>query len=98
MSKPLQVECPRHEGSLDCPVFCNICEGEQEVTIQSPEEIEPRPGRPVLALRIENVYYILEHLNRDFGITRNLKDKHTEALRELQAELLQIALQRETVI
>ena len=29
------VECPRHEGNFDCTPFCNICEGEQEVSMDS---------------------------------------------------------------
>ena len=29
------VECPRHEGSFDCTPFCGICEGEQEVSMDS---------------------------------------------------------------
>ena len=27
------VECPRHEGNFDCTPFCNICEGNQEVSM-----------------------------------------------------------------
>jgi hypothetical protein len=94
MSKTLQIECPKHGGSFDCPVFCNLCGGEQEVSLQIPEEVQPEPSRPVLSLRIESVYQILDHLSRDFGLTRNLKDNQTEALRDLQAELLGIALRR----
>ena len=26
------IECPRHEGNFDCTPFCDICEGEQELT------------------------------------------------------------------
>ena len=29
------VECPRHEGNFDCTPFCGICEGEQEVSMDS---------------------------------------------------------------
>ena len=29
------VECPRHEGNFDCTPFCSICEGEQEVSMDS---------------------------------------------------------------
>lgn len=27
------IECPRHEGSFDCTPFCNLCEGNQETTL-----------------------------------------------------------------
>jgi len=27
------IECPRHEGSFDCTPFCNLCEGNQEVSL-----------------------------------------------------------------
>jgi hypothetical protein len=26
------IECPNHEGNFDCTPFCNLCEGEQEIT------------------------------------------------------------------
>lgn len=29
------VECPRHDGNFDCTPFCGICEGEQEVSMDS---------------------------------------------------------------
>jgi hypothetical protein len=90
------VICPRHEGGYDCNPFCNICEGEQEVELREPELVPEEPGRPMLALKRRNVYEILKFLNRDFGLTRNLTDNETEALRELQIELLQIAVKRES--
>lgn len=89
------VECPRHNGAFDCTPFCDLCEGNQEISLQDPEQITPRPGRPLLALQIQNVYLLLHRLNRDFGLTRHLADPETEALRELQIELLQIATKRE---
>ena len=27
------VECPRHNGNFDCNPFCNLCEGNQETTL-----------------------------------------------------------------
>lgn len=27
------IECPRHEGNFDCNPFCNLCEGNQETTL-----------------------------------------------------------------
>jgi hypothetical protein len=90
------VICPRHEGGYDCNPFCDICEGEQEVELREPEAIEHEFGRPVLALKITSVYRIIDHLSRDNGLTRNMTDELTEALRELQIELLQIAVKRES--
>lgn len=29
----ITIECPRHEGSFDCTPFCNLCEGNQETTL-----------------------------------------------------------------
>jgi hypothetical protein len=27
------VPCPKHEGAFDCTPFCEVCEGNQEVTV-----------------------------------------------------------------
>jgi len=27
-----QIECPNHKGAFDCTPFCELCEGEQELT------------------------------------------------------------------
>jgi hypothetical protein len=90
------IECPKHGGSFDCSPFCNLCVGEQEISLQEPEQVAPRPGRPCLALSEPNIYQLLKFLKRDFGLTHNLQDNETEALRELQIELLQIAVKRES--
>jgi hypothetical protein len=29
----MNIECPNHEGNFDCTPFCNLCEGEQELTV-----------------------------------------------------------------
>lgn len=97
MSNALEIECPNHNGGFDCSPFCKLCEGEQEIILQDPSEVKPEYGRPVLALSKQNVFYILQHLNRDFGLTRHLTDNATEALRELQVELLQIAKRYQSV-
>jgi hypothetical protein len=31
MAASVVVECPRHGGSFDCPAFCDVCGGEQEI-------------------------------------------------------------------
>lgn len=32
MARAVIVECPRHDGNFDCPPFCNLCGGNQELT------------------------------------------------------------------
>lgn len=27
-----RIECPNHKGAFDCTPFCELCEGEQEIT------------------------------------------------------------------
>lgn len=89
----ITLPCPRHEGSYDCSPFCDICEGEQEFT-RTPADLNDI-GRPMLALKVESVYKIAEHLEKDYGLLHNLDDDLTRAIRELKQELTKIIAKRE---
>lgn len=89
----ITLPCPRHEGSYDCSPFCDICEGEQEFT-RTPADLNDI-GRWMLALKVESVYKIAEHLEKDYGLLHNLDDDLTRAIRELKQELTTIITKRE---
>jgi hypothetical protein len=40
MAESLEVECPNHQGSLDCSPFCPLCEGNQFFTPKEREDMD----------------------------------------------------------